>query len=103
MKNFALIWRRWLHRPRHMRAPSKTQATVWQQPTTSTTPWASLTALHLKRSFLPTLSAFTSLRRPLKRIPPHALDYVAVRSNHLHHAHIAAGLRLAANVICENH
>jgi UDP-N-acetyl-2-amino-2-deoxyglucuronate dehydrogenase len=38
----------------------------------------------------------------LKRNPATALDYVAICSpNHLHHAHIAAGLRLGCDVICE--
>lgn len=38
----------------------------------------------------------------LKRCPAQALDYVAVCSpNYLHQSHIAAGLRLGCDVICE--
>ena len=38
----------------------------------------------------------------IKRDPATALDYVAVCSpNYLHHSHIAAGLRLGCDVICE--
>ncbi|AEA67757.1 oxidoreductase WpbB [Pseudomonas brassicacearum subsp. brassicacearum NFM421] len=59
-------------------------------------------------SISPSSEFFTQFERfyehahQLKRDPRTALDYVSVCSpNYLHHAHIAAGLRLGCDVICE--
>lgn len=52
--------------------------------------------------FFTEFERFYEYAQCLKRDPAAALHYVAVCSpNHLHHPHIAAGLRLGADVICE--
>jgi UDP-N-acetyl-2-amino-2-deoxyglucuronate dehydrogenase len=53
-------------------------------------------------AFYTEFERFYEYAQQLRRNPDCALHYVSVCSpNHLHHAHIAAGLRLGANVICE--
>ncbi|BDE69891.1 UDP-N-acetyl-2-amino-2-deoxy-D-glucuronate oxidase [Delftia lacustris] len=52
--------------------------------------------------FFTEFERFMEHAQRLKRDPASALHYVSVCSpNHLHHAHIAAGLRLGCDVICE--
>lgn len=52
--------------------------------------------------FFTQFERFYEYAHQLKRNPATALDYVAICSpNYLHHAHIAAGLRLGCDVICE--
>lgn len=52
--------------------------------------------------FFTDFECFYEHAQTLRRTPDQALAYVAVCSpNHLHHAHIAAGLRLGCDVICE--
>jgi UDP-N-acetyl-2-amino-2-deoxyglucuronate dehydrogenase len=52
--------------------------------------------------FFTEFERFYEHAQTLKRSPKYKLDYVAICSpNYLHHAHIAAGLRLGCDVICE--
>jgi UDP-N-acetyl-2-amino-2-deoxyglucuronate dehydrogenase len=52
--------------------------------------------------FFTEFERFQEHAHQLKRNPATQLDYVAICSpNYLHHAHIAAGLRLGCDVICE--
>jgi UDP-N-acetyl-2-amino-2-deoxyglucuronate dehydrogenase len=53
-------------------------------------------------AFFTEFERFQEYAQCLRRDPTTALHYVSVCSpNHLHHAHIAAGLRLGCDVICE--
>lgn len=59
-------------------------------------------SLSPQSEFFTEFERFAEHANRIKRDPATALDYVAVCSpNYLHHAHIAAGLRLGCNVICE--
>ncbi len=52
--------------------------------------------------FFTEFERFYEYAHRLKRNKATALDYVSICSpNYLHHPHIAAGLRLGADVICE--
>jgi len=59
-------------------------------------------SLSPQSEFFTEFERFAEHANRIKRDPATALDYVAVCSpNYLHHAHIAAGLRLGCDVICE--
>ncbi|QNP60953.1 Gfo/Idh/MocA family oxidoreductase [Paenacidovorax monticola] len=101
MKNFALIGAAGYIAPRHMRAIKDTGNRL-------STAYDVNDSVGIIDSLAPDADFFTDFERfyehaqTLKRAPAQALDYVAVCSpNHLHHAHIAAGLRLGCTVICE--
>lgn len=101
MKNFALIGAAGYIAPRHMRAIKDTGNHL-------STAYDVNDSVGIIDSLAPDADFFTDFERfyehaqTLKRAPAQALDYVAVCSpNHLHHAHIAAGLRLGCTVICE--
>ena len=52
--------------------------------------------------FFTEFERFQEFAYQLQRSPATSLDYVAICSpNYLHHVHIAAGLRLGCDVICE--
>lgn len=101
MKNFALIGAAGYIAPRHMRAIKDTGNRL-------SAAYDVNDSVGIIDSLAPAADFFTDFERfyehaqTLKRAPAQALNYVAVCSpNHLHHAHIAAGLRLGCSVICE--
>ena len=101
MKNFALIGAAGYIAPRHMKAINETGNHL-------SIAYDTNDSLGIIDSISPASEFFTEFERfqehawQLKRSPEMALDYVAVCSpNYLHHAHIAAGLRLGCDVICE--
>lgn len=101
MKNFALIGAAGYIAPRHMRAIKDTGNTL-------VSAYDINDSVGIIDSISPGSEFFTQFERfqehayQLKRDSRTALDYVSVCSpNYLHHAHIAAGLRLGCDVICE--
>ena len=101
MKNFALVGAAGYIAPRHMRAIKDLghRLTVAYDVNDSV---GIIDSVAPQAEFFTQFERFQEFAHTLKRQPGAALDYVAVCSpNHLHHAHIAAGLRLGADVICE--
>lgn len=101
MHNFALIGAAGYIAPRHMKAIKETGHHL-------SVAYDTNDSVGIIDSISPGSEFFTEFERfqehawQLKRSPKTALDYVAVCSpNYLHHAHIAAGLRLGCDVICE--
>lgn len=101
MKNFALIGAAGYIAPRHMRAIKDTgnHLAVAYDINDSV---GIIDSISPQSEFFTEFERFYEYAQCLKRDPAAALHYVAVCSpNHLHHPHIAAGLRLGADVICE--
>lgn len=101
MKNFALIGAAGYIAPRHMHAIKDTgnRLSVAYDINDSV---GIIDSISPQSEFFTEFERFNEFAHQLKRNPATALDYVAVCTpNHLHHAHIAAGLRLGADVICE--
>ncbi len=101
MKNFALIGAAGYIAPRHMRAIKDTghHLSVAYDINDSV---GVIDSISPQSEFFSEFERFYEHAQCLKRHPADALDYVAICSpNHLHHAHIAAGLRLGCDVICE--
>ncbi|HEX5737980.1 MAG TPA: Gfo/Idh/MocA family oxidoreductase [Hydrogenophaga sp.] len=101
MKNFALIGAAGYIAPRHMRAIKDTgnHLAVAYDINDSV---GVIDSISPQSEFFSEFERFYEHAQCLKRQPASALDYVAICSpNHLHHAHIAAGLRLGCDVICE--
>ena len=97
-KNFALIGAAGYIAPRHMRAIADTghRLAVAYDVNDSV---GIIDSLAPQAEFFTEFERFHEFAHQQKRQPGQALDYVAVCSpNHLHHAHIAAGLRLGADV-----
>ena len=101
MKRFALIGAAGYIAPRHMRAIRDTGNEL-------VTAYDPNDSVGIIDSISPDSTFFTDFERfyehawDLRRDPGTALDFVSVASpNHLHRAHIAAGLRLGCDVICE--
>lgn len=101
MNNFALIGASGYIAPRHMHAIKDTGNRL-------VSAYDINDSVGIIDSIAPDSEFFTDFERfydhawRLKRTPDDALDYVSICSpNHLHHAHIAAGLRLGCDVICE--
>ncbi|WP_346795862.1 Gfo/Idh/MocA family oxidoreductase [Halomonas sp. Bachu 37] len=101
MKNFALIGAAGYIAPRHMKAIKETGNHL-------AIGYDINDSVGIIDSISPQSEFFTEFERfqehvwKLKRKIDTALDYVAVCSpNYLHHAHIAAGLRMGCDVICE--
>lgn len=101
MKNFALIGASGYIAPRHMKAIIETGNHL-------SVAYDINDSVGIIDSISPQSEFFTEFERfqehawQLKRDDAKKLDYVAVCSpNYLHHAHIAAGLRLGCDVICE--
>jgi UDP-N-acetyl-2-amino-2-deoxyglucuronate dehydrogenase len=99
--NFALVGAAGYIAPRHMRAIVDTGHRL-------VVAYDVNDSVGIIDSLAPEAEFFTEFERFLehahvrRREPARALHYVSVCSpNHLHHAHIAAGLRLGADVICE--
>jgi UDP-N-acetyl-2-amino-2-deoxyglucuronate dehydrogenase len=101
VKNFALIGAAGYIAPRHMRAIKDTgnRLAVAYDINDSV---GILDGISLESEFFTEFERFQEFAHTLRRNPHTALDYVAICSpNYLHHSHIAAGLRLGCDVICE--
>ena len=101
MKNFALIGAAGYIAPRHMRAIKETghNLSVAYDINDSV---GIIDSISPQSDFFTEFERFLEHAHRLKRDPASTLHYVSVCSpNHLHHAHIAAGLRLGCDVICE--
>ena len=101
MKNFALIGAAGYIAPRHMRAIKDTGNRLSAAFDVNDSVGI-IDSLAPEADFFTSFECFYEHAQTRRRIPANALDYVAVCTpNHLHHAHIAAGLRLGCDVICE--
>lgn len=101
MKNFALIGAAGYIAPRHMRAIQDTGNRLAAAYDVNDSVGI-IDSLAPEAEFFTNFECFYEHAQTLRRQPHQALDYVTVCSpNHLHHAHIAAGLRLGCDVICE--
>jgi UDP-N-acetyl-2-amino-2-deoxyglucuronate dehydrogenase len=101
MKNFALIGAAGYIAPRHMRAIKDTgnNLAVAYDINDSV---GIIDSISPHSAFFTEFERFYEYAHQLNRDPATALDYVAICTpNYLHHAHIAAGLRLGCHVICE--
>ncbi|ABM31548.1 Gfo/Idh/MocA family oxidoreductase [Paracidovorax citrulli] len=101
MKNFALIGAAGYIAPRHMRAIKDTghQLSVAYDINDSV---GIIDSISPQSDFFTEFERFLEHAYRLRREPATALDYVSICSpNYLHLAHIAAGLRLGCDVICE--
>jgi UDP-N-acetyl-2-amino-2-deoxyglucuronate dehydrogenase len=101
MKNFALIGAAGYIAPRHMRAIKDLghQLSVTYDINDSV---GIIDSISPQSEFFTEFERFLEHANQLKRSVKTALDYVSICSpNYLHHAHIAAGLRLGCDVICE--
>lgn len=101
MKNFAIIGASGYIAPRHMRAIKDTGNNL-------VSAYDINDSVGIIDSISPDSEFFTDFERfqehafRLKRDSSTALNYVSICSpNYLHHAHIAAGLRMGCDVICE--
>jgi UDP-N-acetyl-2-amino-2-deoxyglucuronate dehydrogenase len=101
MKKFALIGAAGYIAPRHMHAIKDTGNSL-------VVAYDVNDSVGIIDSISPQSEFFTEFERfhehahQLRRNPTTALDYVSICSpNYLHHPHIAAGLRLGCDVICE--
>lgn len=100
-KNFALIGAAGYIAPRHMRAIKDLGHRLAAAYDVNDSVGI-IDSISPQAEFFTRFECFQEHAQTLKRQPGAALDYVAVCSpNHLHHPHIAAGLRLGADVICE--
>lgn len=101
MKRFALIGAAGYIAPRHMRAIKDTGNELVSAYDINDSVGI-IDSLSPQSEFFTEFERFAEHANRIKRDPKTALDYVAVCSpNYLHHAHIAAGLRLGCDVICE--
>lgn len=101
MKNFALIGAAGYIAPRHMRAIKDTGNTLSCAYDVGDSVGI-IDSLAPSAEFFTNFECFYEHAHTLRRNPQNALDFVSVCTpNHLHHAHIAAGLRLGCDVICE--
>lgn len=101
MKRFALIGAAGYIAPRHMRAIKDTANELVSAYDINDSVGI-IDSLSPQSEFFTDFERFVEHAWRLKRDPSTALNYVAVCSpNYLHHSHIAAGLRLGCDVICE--
>ncbi|MFZ2989146.1 Gfo/Idh/MocA family oxidoreductase, partial [Ideonella sp.] len=101
MKNFALIGAAGYIAPRHMRAIKDLghHLAVAYDINDSV---GIIDSMAPQAEFFTQFECFQEHAQVLRRTPDQALNYVSICSpNHLHHPHIAAGLRLDCDVICE--
>lgn len=101
MKNFALIGAAGYIAPRHMHAIKDLghRLSVGYDINDSV---GLIDSISPESEFFTEFERFYEYAQSLKRTSDQKLDYVAICSpNYLHHAHIAAGLRLGCDVICE--
>lgn len=101
MKNFALIGAAGYIAPRHMRAIKDTGNRLVSAYDINDSVGI-IDSISPQSEFFTEFEFFLDHAHGLKRDPATALDYVAICSpNYLHHPHIASGLRLGCDVICE--
>jgi UDP-N-acetyl-2-amino-2-deoxyglucuronate dehydrogenase len=101
MKNFALVGAAGYIAPRHMRA-IKDLGHHLAAAYDINDSVGIIDSISPQSEFFTEFERFQEHAQQLKRTPGSALDYVAICSpNYLHHPHIAAGLRLGCDVICE--
>lgn len=101
MQRFALLGAAGYIAPRHMRAIKETGNQLVSACDINDSVGV-IDSLSPHSEFFTEFERFYDHAWSLKRQPGKALDYVSVCSpNHLHHAHINAGLRLGCDVICE--
>lgn len=101
MKNFALIGAAGYIAPRHMRAIKDTGNCLAVAYDINDSVGI-IDSISPESEFFSEFERFMEHAHQLRRSTSSALDYVSVCSpNYLHHAHIAAGLRLGCDVICE--
>ncbi|MBC2382857.1 Gfo/Idh/MocA family oxidoreductase [Pseudomonas sp. WS 5106] len=101
MKNFALIGAAGYIAPRHMRAIKDT-GNVLASAFDINDSVGIIDSLSPDSEFFTEFERFQEHAFRLKRDAATALDYVSICSpNYLHHAHIAAALRMGCDVICE--
>lgn len=101
IKNFALIGAAGYIAPRHMRAIKETgnHLSVGYDINDSV---GLIDSISPSSEFFTEFEHFYEYSQCLRRSPDTRLDYLSVCSpNYLHYAHIAAGLRLGCDVICE--
>lgn len=101
MKNFALIGAAGYIAPRHMHAIKDTgnRLSVAYDINDSV---GIIDSISPQSEFFTEFECFYEHAQQLRRAPADALHYVSICSpNYLHHPHIAAGLRLGCDVICE--
>lgn len=101
MKNFALIGASGYIAPRHMRAIKDLghNLSVAYDVNDSV---GIIDSISPHSEFYTEFERFQEFACSLQRNPATRLDYVAICSpNYLHHSHIAAGMRLGCDVICE--
>jgi UDP-N-acetyl-2-amino-2-deoxyglucuronate dehydrogenase len=101
MKKFALIGAAGYIAPRHMRAIKDTGNLLVSAYDINDSVGI-IDSISPESEFFTQFECFYEHAHRLKRDPATALDYVSICSpNYLHHSHIAAGLRLGCDVICE--
>jgi UDP-N-acetyl-2-amino-2-deoxyglucuronate dehydrogenase len=101
MKNFALIGAAGYIAPRHMQAIRDTGNTLAVAYDINDSVGV-IDSVAPGAAFFTEFESFYEHGHRLRRSPATALDYVSICSpNHLHYPHIAAGLRLGCDVICE--
>jgi len=101
MKNFALIGAAGYIAPRHMRA-IKDLGHNLSVACDINDSVGIIDSIYPQSEFFTEFERFQEFAHQLRRSPTTRLDYVAICSpNYLHHPHIAAGLRLGCDVICE--
>jgi len=101
MKNFALIGAAGYIAPRHMRAIKDTGNRLVSAYDINDSVGI-IDSISPQSEFFTEFEFFLEHAHALKRDAATALDYVAICSpNYLHYPHIAAGLRLGCDVICE--
>jgi UDP-N-acetyl-2-amino-2-deoxyglucuronate dehydrogenase len=101
MKNFALLGAAGYIAPRHMRAIKDLghNLSVAYDINDSV---GIIDNISPQSEFFTEFERFLEFSQQAKRNPETRLDYIAICSpNYLHHPHIAAGLRLGCDVICE--
>lgn len=101
MKKFALIGAAGYIAPRHMRAIKETGNSLVVAYDINDSVGI-IDSISPQSEFYAEFERFFEYAYSLRRSNETKLDYVSVCSpNYLHHSHIAAGLRLGADVICE--
>ena len=101
MKNFGLIGAAGYIAPRHMKAIKGTGNRLCVAYDVNDSVGV-IDSISPESDFFTEFERFYEFSHQLKRVPGSSLDYIGVCSpNYLHHAHIAAGLRLGCDVICE--
>ncbi len=101
MKYFGLIGAAGYIAPRHMKAIKETGNRLAAAYDVNDSVGI-IDSISPDSEFFTDFECFLEHANQCRRDPYTALDYIAICSpNHLHHAHIAAGLRLGSDVICE--